>query len=94
MQFVWAAALGKGYFAIRRKARAAIVLALCVPSHWLLDYISDRPDMPLVPGGAHHGLALWNSLPATLIAERSGDLFTGAVGRPYGVARQCLSKGR
>jgi hypothetical protein len=62
-------ALGLVYFAIRRDSRGAIVAAACVPTHWLLDYISHRPDMPLVPGGPRYGLGLWNSLPATLIAE-------------------------
>ena len=45
------------------------MLALCVVSHWLLDYIAHRPDMPITPHGARVGLGLWNSMPATLIAE-------------------------
>jgi hypothetical protein len=40
-----------------------------VLSHWLLDWISHEPDMPLVPGGARYGLGLWRSLPGTLITE-------------------------
>ncbi len=69
MQSVWALELGVVYFAIRRDSRGAVVAAACVPTHWLLDYISHRPDMPLYPGGARYGLGLWNSLPATLITE-------------------------
>jgi hypothetical protein len=69
MQLALGIALGLGYFAMRRDSRGAIVAAACVPTHWLLDYISHRPDMPLVPGGARYGLGLWNSIPATLIAE-------------------------
>jgi hypothetical protein len=68
-QFAWAAALGTTYYRIRRSMRGAVVMALCVPSHWLLDYISHLPDMPLIPGGARYGLGLWNSLPATLAVE-------------------------
>ena len=68
-QLGWAAALGGIYYGIRRGARGAVVVGLCVPSHWFLDYISHRPDMPLVPGGARYGLGLWNSLPATLSVE-------------------------
>jgi hypothetical protein len=68
-QLVWGFALGITYFALRRNAQTAVVLALCVPSHWLLDYISHRPDMPLLPGGARYGLGLWNSLPATVAVE-------------------------
>jgi hypothetical protein len=68
-QLAWAAVLGGIYYGIRRSLRGALVLAMCVPSHWLLDYVAHRPDMPLVPGGARHGLGLWNSLPATLTVE-------------------------
>jgi hypothetical protein len=41
--------------------RAAPVAAVSVPSHWLVDYIAHRPDMPIVPGGMRYGLELWNS---------------------------------
>ena len=68
-ELLWAAALGGAYYAFRRQARGALVLALCVPSHWLLDWISHRPDMPLVPGGARYGLGLWNYPAATFIVE-------------------------
>jgi len=68
-ELLWALGIGLVYFAIRRNARAAIVVALCVPSHWLLDYISHRPDMPIVPGGARYGLGLWNFPAATLAVE-------------------------
>lgn len=69
MQLVWAVALGAIYFAIRGDAKSATVAGACVPTHWLLDWVMHRPDMPVVPGGARYGLGLWNSLPATLIAE-------------------------
>ena len=36
-----------------------IVFGLVV-SHWLLDYMTHRPDMPLYPGGSKFGLSLWN----------------------------------
>ena len=68
-QLLWGAALGGLYYLIRRNAASAAIVALCVPSHWILDYISHRPDMPLIPGGARYGLGLWNSLPATLAVE-------------------------
>lgn len=68
-QVLWGIGIGTFYFAIGRAPRSAVVLALCVPSHWLLDFIVHRPDMPLVPGGGRYGLGLWNSLPATLAIE-------------------------
>jgi hypothetical protein len=51
-------------------ARAGWILALLVLSHWLLDFISHAPDLPLWPGVSPHlGLGLWNSVPATFLAE-------------------------
>ncbi|HJU83200.1 MAG TPA: hypothetical protein VJ600_03230, partial [Holophagaceae bacterium] len=40
-----------------------------VVSHWVLDWISHRPDMPLWPSGPRVGLGLWNSVPATAVVE-------------------------
>jgi hypothetical protein len=60
---------GAVYFLIRRDRRTSLVLGLAVLSHWLLDWLSHRPDLPLFPGGARVGLGLWQSLPATLVVE-------------------------
>jgi hypothetical protein len=38
-------------------------------SHWILDFVAHRPDMPLYPGGPKVGLGLWNSVPATIAVE-------------------------
>jgi len=39
-------------------------------SHWVLDALSHRPDLPLWPGSSTLiGLGLWNSVAATLIVE-------------------------
>lgn len=45
-----------------------IVLALVV-SHWVLDAITHRPDMPLYPGGPKFGFGLWNHVVATKVVE-------------------------
>ena len=42
---------------------------IAVVSHWVLDWITHAPDMPIYPGGARFGLALWNSIPGTMIVE-------------------------
>lgn len=68
-QLGWGIVLGAVYFVFRRDTRGAAVAGACVPTHWLLDYIVHRPDMPLVPGGTRYGLGMWNSLPLTLAAE-------------------------
>jgi len=52
------------------KQKGAPVLGLLVFSHWLLDALSHRPDLPLWPGNpAMVGLGLWNSVLATLAVE-------------------------
>jgi len=50
-------------------ARGAVVVGLLVLSHWVLDFITHRPDMPLYPGSVTLGLGLWNSVAGTLIVE-------------------------
>lgn len=53
-----------------RTRRARLVLAALVFSHWLLDFVVHRPDLPLAPGDSPKlGLGLWNSVPATLLVE-------------------------
>jgi hypothetical protein len=67
---LWGAAFGGLHWLVQRSSRAALLLAGLVMSHWLLDVISHRPDMPVVPwGGPKLGFGLWNSVPATLIVE-------------------------
>ncbi len=51
--------------------RAAGVGAALVVSHWVLDFASHAPDMPVWPGGPKFGLGLWQSVPATLAVEIS-----------------------
>jgi hypothetical protein len=66
---LWAIAFGF-VFGQSRGRRAVPVLAVLVVSHWVLDVITHRPDVPIVPhGGLKLGLGLWNSIPATLAVE-------------------------
>ena len=54
----------------QQKERAALVVGLLVVSHWVLDALTHRPDLPLAPGGdARVGLGLWRSVPGTIAAE-------------------------
>jgi hypothetical protein len=70
MNVIWAGLFAAIYFLRRRYSRGALLLFAVVLSHWLLDFISHRPDMPLAPWTQQvFGLGLWNSLPATLIVE-------------------------
>ena len=78
MAGVWSALLGAVYAALRRDSRGALWVALAVASHWILDWVTHRPDLPLAPGSdTKFGLGLWNSVPATLAVELA--LFAVAV---------------
>lgn len=77
MALAWGALLG-GITALRlRTGRAGLLVAAVVVSHWALDVMTHRPDLPLWPGGPEVGLGLWHSVPGTLVVE--GALFAGGV---------------
>ena len=64
--------LGTIYGLLQRNWRGALLVGLLVPSHWLLDLVVHRPDLPLYPGlSPKEGLGLWNNLPATIVVEIS-----------------------
>jgi len=67
---VWAGLMAAAYYAVRRYKAGALVVGAGVVSHWLLDAVVHRPDLPVIPGtGMRAGLGLWNSLPGTLVFE-------------------------
>jgi hypothetical protein len=66
---VWGALVGLAYQKAAGDRRGAAVAAALVVSHWLLDFVTHRPDLPVWPGGPRVGLGLWNSLPATAAVE-------------------------
>jgi hypothetical protein len=65
----WGAAFAAVHYWRKRRPLHALVLAALVVGHWVLDFVSHRPDMPLWPGGPRLGLSLWNSVGATLVVE-------------------------
>jgi hypothetical protein len=70
MLAVWGAGLGALYRAVAGGRGTFIILGLLVVSHWVLDVVTHRPDLPIYPGGAARvGLGLWNSVPATIAIE-------------------------
>jgi len=78
MSVIWALLFGGGYFLATRYARGAVVIALGVVSHWVMDAITHRPDLPLAPWSSTMvGYGLWNSPRATLLVELG--LFAAAV---------------
>jgi hypothetical protein len=52
-----------------RYVREGLVVAGCVFSHFVLDFVTHRPDLQLAPGVEdRYGLGLWNALvPAVLV---------------------------
>jgi hypothetical protein len=65
----WAVLASFGGRALLGSWRAGVVLGAIVLSHWLLDLITHRPDLPLWPRGPQVGLGLWHSVPATIFVE-------------------------
>ncbi len=66
---IWAALLGGVWLLRGSTGRVALLLTAGVLSHWVLDVVSHRPDMPVLPNGPYIGLGLWRSVPATLMVE-------------------------
>lgn len=67
---LWGLAFGLVYFVVRRYPMGAWVCGLAVVSHWFLDLVVHRPDLPVAPGlDLHVGFGLWNSVPVTLVLE-------------------------
>lgn len=66
----WGALLAVTYAWIGRSRIGAWVCGLGVVSHWVLDLIVHRPDLPLVPGGGPMlGMGAWNHPGLTLVLE-------------------------
>jgi len=70
MDILWATLIASAYLLRRRYPRGALMIFLVVLSHWLLDFVSHRPDLPIAPELHRYvGLGLWTSIPATLLVE-------------------------
>ena len=69
MALAWSAAGAIVYRLFRKPWRDALVVGAAVFSHWVLDFVTHGPDLPLWPGGPKVGLGMWNSKPLTFIVE-------------------------
>ena len=59
--FFWSALLGICYYFFTKNKNGSLVLGGLVMSHWILDFITHRPDLPLSPfTETKVGLGLWN----------------------------------
>ncbi len=77
MAGVWGAVAWSLVYGVRGSQRVALLVGAVVVSHWILDFVTHRPDLPLWPGGPKFGLGLWNSIPGTILLE--GGLFLAAI---------------
>lgn len=75
---LWAIATALVYRAIFRRDSwaAAAVVGAAVFSHWILDFLVHRPDLPLYDNTAKVGLGLWN-YPVLALALEIACLFGG-----------------
>lgn len=68
--FVLAMLFGLIYFLIKKNYRSSILLSSLVMSHWVLDLISHRPDLQIIPWSeVRVGIGLWNHYAAAIVAE-------------------------
>ncbi|MGE5711895.1 MAG: hypothetical protein ACM34B_17115 [Nitrospira sp.] len=84
---VWSCIAGLAYQFIMRPEghQASAVIGIAVFSHWMLDLIVHRPDLPLYDNSGKVGLGLWN-FPTLAFGLESAFLFGGLLfclrGRP------------
>ena len=69
MGVIWAMLAGGAYIMARGDRTTGVIVGLLVVSHWVLDWISHVPDLPLYPGGVRVGLGLWRSMYGTMVVE-------------------------
>lgn len=77
----WAVAAGLACALVWRRshaARAGVAIAVAVLSHWFLDLLVHRPDLPLFDGTMKLGFGLWN-YPGPAFALEIGSLLLGLI---------------
>ena len=58
---LWSVVVGAALMALLKlPRRAGVFIGLTVFSHWVLDFLVHRPDLPLLWNGPMVGLGLWN----------------------------------
>lgn len=69
MTMIWSILMAGALYLWKRNTHLAVTMGLVVLSHWVLDFITHRPDLPLLFGEPKVGLGLWNVVSATLVIE-------------------------
>jgi hypothetical protein len=78
---IWSLVGGLVYVALaraRRTMRFAVAVGTAVLSHWILDLLVHRPDLPIYDDTLKVGLGLWN-YPAIAFALEIGSVIGGLV---------------
>jgi membrane-bound metal-dependent hydrolase YbcI (DUF457 family) len=75
---LWSIAAGVAYYVFRRAEgwSAGAIVGAAVLSHWVLDWLVHRPDLPLYDNSFKVGLGLWN-YPAFAFMLEIAVLFGG-----------------
>jgi hypothetical protein len=71
-------ALAYALIARRRSLIPAILIGVCVFSHWVLDFVVHSPDLEIWGASTKVGLGLWN-VPAAGVAAELGVLTLGFI---------------
>lgn len=69
---LWSLGAYVAYRLLRRVGashRAALLVAVAVFSHWVLDFVVHRPDLPLYDDAVKVGLGLWNYRAVAFLLE-------------------------
>jgi len=78
MAIAWGLFLGLVYRLASGDRKGAWAVGALVTSHWVLDFLTHRPDLQLAPWAPGRvGLGLWNHVAATVLIE--GAIFAGGV---------------
>jgi len=90
---VWGLVMGTVYWLLKSDKQGALIVGLCVLSHWFLDFIVHTADLPLSPFGEDKfGFGLWNHVAVSLTIETI--LFLAGVYTYYGVTKAKTTAGK
>ncbi len=70
MVLVWGILLGLITWGFMKNFKYSAIILVCVVSHWFLDLLVHRPDLPILPGASTRlGFGIWNYPILTALAE-------------------------
>jgi hypothetical protein len=88
----WAAGAAILYRVLTGSSRGSVMVGVAVFSHWPLDLLVHRPDLPLYDNTAKVGLGLWDYPYVTLLIEAA--LLFGAMGLYLAASQTPTRRGR